>query len=191
MAVERSRAAAARAQELGATFGRISDSFERIGLVALNAGLEGARLGENAGRALLLVSDEVRMQSSRGGEAARDLSSALGEVAAELGQLGAQVTQARDSGGDVAQDAARVGTACGEAASAIADVGERLRRATGSDPEVVRAIAEAGENARALVASLTALSGKVPRNLLLAALRPVLEPLARLLSDEGEDEGSE
>jgi hypothetical protein len=48
----------------------------------------------------------------------------------------------------------------------------------------VKAIAETADNARALVASLGALSGKVPRNLLLSALRPALDPLARLLADE-------
>ena len=64
-------------------------------------------------------------------------------------------------------------------------MGERVKKATGSDPEAVRAIAEASERARALVASLAALSGKVPRALLLSALRPALEPLARLLARRG------
>ncbi|MGH7437812.1 MAG: hypothetical protein ACRENE_19210, partial [Polyangiaceae bacterium] len=67
--------------------------------------------------------------------------------------------------------------------SALADVGERVRRATGSDPEAVRAIAEASERARALVLALSAVAGKVPRALLVAALRPALEPLAALLAD--------
>jgi hypothetical protein len=64
-------------------------------------------------------------------------------------------------------------------------MGDRVKKATGSDPEAVRAIAEASERARALVASLAALNGKVPRIMLLSALRPAIEPLARLL---GEDE---
>jgi hypothetical protein len=73
------------------------------------------------------------------------------------------------------------------------DIGERVKKATGSDPETVRAVAEASERARALVASLSALSGKVPRALLVGALGPVLAPLSRLLGDEEpeEDERSE
>jgi methyl-accepting chemotaxis protein len=181
---DRTRVVAGRAQELAASLARIADSFERLDLVALNAGLEGARLGESAGRALLLVGDEVRAHTSRGSETARTVSAAAADVVNELSQLSAYVAQARDTTGDVAQEAARVAGASSEAEGALVDIGERLRKATGSDPETVRAIADAGENARALVTSLTALSGKVPRNLLLSALRPMLEPLARLLADE-------
>src|SRR5271170_2074145 len=84
---DRSRAAAARAQEMATAFTRVVDSFDRLGLVALNAGLEGARLGESAGRALLLVSDEVRGQTSRGSDSARELSATLVEIGGELGHL--------------------------------------------------------------------------------------------------------
>ena len=64
----------------------------------------------------------------------------------------------------------------------------RVKKATGSDPETVRAVAEASERARALVTSLSALSGKVPRALLVGTLGPVLAPLARLLTDEEPEE---
>ncbi len=188
---DRTRVVAGRAQELATSLARIGDSFERLDLVALNAGLEGARLGESAGRALLLVGDDVRAHTSRGIETARTVSAAAADVVNELAQLSAYVAQTRETTGDVAQDAARVVGASSEAEGALVDIGERLRKATGSDPETVRAIADAGENARALVASLTALSGKVPRNLLLSALRPMLDPLARLLSDEANEEDGE
>lgn len=188
---DRTRVVAGRAQELATSLARIADSFERLDLVALNAGLEGARLGESAGRALLLVGDDVRAHTSRGIETARTVSAAAADVVNELAQLSAYVAQARETTGDVAQDAARVAGASSEAEGALVDIGERLRKATGSDPETVRAIADAGENARALVSSLTALSGKVPRNLLLSALRPMLDPLARLLSDEANEEDGE
>src|SRR6185436_32842 len=57
---DRSRAAGLRAQDLGQSFARLVDTFERPSLVALNAGLEGARLGEHAGHPLELVSEEVK-----------------------------------------------------------------------------------------------------------------------------------
>jgi methyl-accepting chemotaxis protein len=183
-AADRARNVAARSQELATSLARAVDAFERLTLVALNAGLEGARLGEAQGRALLLLSEEVRGQAARGGETARESAAALTEVVAELSQVSAQMTQVRDTTGDVAQEGARVAAACADAQGALDDIGERLRKATGSDPETVKAIATTAENARALVASLTALSGKVPRNLLLSALRPVLDPLARLLTEE-------
>jgi hypothetical protein len=63
-----------------------------------------------------------------------------------------------------------------------------MRKTTGSDPETARAVAEATEHARALVSALGALSGKVPRGIVVGALRPMLDPLARLL--EGDDAGA-
>jgi hypothetical protein len=88
----------------------------------------------------------------------------------------------------VTQDSARAAGAASDAESALVDVGERVKKATGSDPETVRAVAEASERARALVTSLGALSGKVPRALLVGTLGPVLAPLARLLTDEEPEE---
>jgi methyl-accepting chemotaxis protein len=188
---DKTHALSSRASELQAGFARLLDAFERLGLVALNAGLEGARLGESEGRQLGLVSDEVRAQSSRGADAARELGGWIGQLAAELTQLESSVGQAQVVVAEVIQDSARAAGAAGDAESALIDMGERVRKATGSDPEAVRAIAEASERARALVASLAALSGKVPRGMLVSALKPAIEPLARLLAEderEGESE---
>jgi methyl-accepting chemotaxis protein len=190
-AADRTRAVVGRAQEAVANLARLGEAFERLGLIALNAGLEGARLGETAGRGLVLVSDEVRMLSARGLDTSRDAASAAGDVVRELGQLGDLFAQARDATAELTHDAARAASASAEAEAALVELNDRVRKSTGSDPETVRAIAEAGENARALVASLTALTGKVPRGLLVGALRPVLDPLARLLADDDGDEGGE
>ena len=186
---DRSRSIASRASDLQAGFARLHDTFERLGLVALNAGLEGARLGEAEGRQLGLVADEVRAQSARGGDASRDLGVAIGQLASELSQLEQQIGQAQSVVAEVTQDSARAAGAASDAESALLDMGERVKKATGSDPEAVRAIAEASDRARALVSALSSLAGKVPRPMLLAAVRPALEPLARLLSeDEAESE---
>jgi methyl-accepting chemotaxis protein len=181
---DRTHALSSRAAELQAGFARVLDAFERLGLVALNAGLEGARLGETEGRQLGLVSDEVRAQSSRGADAARELGTGIGQLATELAVLESNVNQAQVVVAEVTQDSARAAGAASDAEAALLDIGERVKKATGSDPEAVRAIAEASERARALVASLAALSGKVPRTMLISALRPAIEPLARILADE-------
>jgi methyl-accepting chemotaxis protein len=188
---DRMRALSSRAAEAQAGFARIIEAFERLALVALNAGLEGARVGEVEGKQLGLVSDEVRAHSSRGAEMARDLGAGLAQLAVELGQLESNVAKAQAVVDEVTQDSARALGAASDAESALADVGERVKRATGSDPETVRAIAEVSERARALVASLGTLSGKVPRSLLAAAMRPVLEPLARLLAEDDPGDGEE
>jgi methyl-accepting chemotaxis protein len=183
---DRARAVSARAQDLSTSFARIVDSFARLELVALNAGLEGARLGEGGAQALSLVSDEVRAQATRGSEAARELSTTLAEIGSELLQVNNGVDRTREAAAEVAQEAARVGGASADAERALVDIGDRLRKATGSDPETARAIGEATEHARALVSALGTLSGKVPQALVVSALRPVLEPLARML--DGEDD---
>jgi methyl-accepting chemotaxis protein len=186
---DRARAVSARANDLSASFGRITDAFARLELVALNAGLEGARLGEGAGgQGLALVADEVRGQSNRGAEASRELATSLSEIGSELLQVHGSLDRAREASAEVAQEAARVGGASADAERALAEMGDSLKKATGSDPETARAIADATEHARALVSALGTLSGKVPQAIVLSAMRPVLEPLARLL--EGDEEQS-
>lgn len=186
---DRARAVAARAQDLSGSFSRVVDAFARLELVALNAGLEGARMGEGAAQALGLVSDEIRGQATRGSEASRELASALAEIGSELVQVNASLDRTREASAEVAQEAARVGGASADAERALGDIGERLKKTTGSDPETARAIAEATEHARALVSALGTLSGKVPQALVVSALRPVLEPLARMLEGDEEESG--
>ncbi len=183
---DRARAVSARSADLAASFTRLKEAFARLELVALNAGLEGARLGEGPGHALGLVSDEVRAQATRGSEACRELGLSLGEIGSELLQVHASLDRAREASAEVAHEAARVGGASADAERALSEMGDRLKKATGSDPETARAIADASEHARALVAALAALSGKAPQTLVVAALRPVLDPLLRLL--EGDDD---
>jgi hypothetical protein len=168
----------------------VLDAFDRLGLVALNAGLEGARVGEAEGRQLALVGEEVRDQSARGGDAGRDLAANLAQLAGDLGQLEVQIGQAQTVVAEITQESARAAGASSDAEAALLDAAERIKRATGSDPETVRALAEAGERARALIASLTALRDKVPRKLLVGVLRPAVEPLETLLADGDPDDDS-
>lgn len=188
---DRARAVAGRAQELSTSFARVTDTFERLGLIALNAGLEGARLGEAAGQSLTMVGDEVRAHAGRGAESARELGAMLAEVGTELSQLNTSLERAREASAEVAQEATRAGASASDAERALGELGERLRKATGNDPETVRAIAEATEHARSLVAALGALSGKVPQGLVVTALRPMLDPLVRLLADDEADADEE
>jgi methyl-accepting chemotaxis protein len=187
-AQDRARAMSARAQEITASTTKIGELFERLGLVALNAGLEGARLGEGPGRSLTLVAEEVRDHASRGVDGARELGTALAECVAELGQIASQVDKVREASSDATQEAARAAGLAVDGERALVEMGERMRKTTGSDPETARSIAQATEHARALVLALSQVSGKVPRAIVVGALRPVLEPLARLLEgDESAD----
>jgi methyl-accepting chemotaxis protein len=184
-AQDRARAMSTRSQEIAASGTKIGELFERLGLVALNAGLEGARLGEGPGKSLSLVAEEVRDYTTRGVDASRELQAALSECVAELGQIAAQVDRVRAASTDATLDAARAAGLAVDGERALVEVGQRMRKTTGSDPETARSIAQATEHARALVLALSQVSGKVPRAIVVSALRPVLDPLARLL--EGDD----
>jgi hypothetical protein len=186
------RGAHGRVAELQAGAARVVDALERLGLVALNAGLEAARLGEAEGRALALVGEEVRAQAARGSDVARSLAAGFAETLGALGRLGAQTDHAHAVVAEVTQDATRAAGASTDAEGALVDLGERVRSTTGSDPETIRAVVEASEKARALVVSLGALHGKVRSDALLGALMPLFEPLALVLaaaSDVADSEG--
>jgi methyl-accepting chemotaxis protein len=177
------RSLSGRTQEIERSAARAVDAFERLSVVALNASLEAVRLGEGPGRALSLVSDEVRVHAARGTETARGLMQAVREVGLEAGGIVTRIDEARVPLADASGEAARAQGAASEAERALGDVQNRLRKATGSDPEIVHAVTEAAEHARALVASLGTLTGRVPRSLLLGVLAPLFEPLLRAVDD--------
>jgi methyl-accepting chemotaxis protein len=183
------RGLVARTEDLQRHLSRLAEAFERLNIVALNTGLEGARLGETAGKPLSLVSEEVRAQAERGAETTREIGRSLSECSREIAGLQARFDDARGHGADVTQQASSAAASASESGRALVELGDRLRTATGSDPETAQAIAQATEHARALVTALGALSGRVPRALLTSALRPMLEPLVRsLFVDEEADE---
>jgi len=188
---DRVRSVATRSGDLSQSFAKAIDGFERLGLVALNAGLEAARLGEEQGRGLTLVGEEVRGLSARGADGLRELSAALAEISSELQQVTQGVDRAREASAEVSQEAARAGGLLADGERAASDMSDRLRNATGTDPETARAVAEVEQHARALVGALARLTGKVPRALVMTTLRPVLEPLFGMFESDADEEPEE
>lgn len=181
---ERAGAMAAHVEGLTLAATRVVDTFERLSIIALNAGLEGARVAEPAGKALLLLSEEIRAHVERGAETTRDLAMVVEEIAAEASLIQGQVREALDAQDSTGREANMLGDALRRNGLALADVERNLRRVTGVDPEVARSIAVAAEHARGLLTALSALRAATPaRPLLLGALRPVLAPLSRLLGE--------
>lgn len=184
--VDRGRALSRRSEEFSGASQRLIDGYERLALLALNTGLEANRIGDKAGRALGLVSEDIRSHANTGGELARGLGDSLAELTSELESLVESIEQSRVLAGELAQSAEHAEAAGAEGQRALVEIRERLKKATGSDPETMRAIAEVTEHARALVTGLGTLTGKVPERLVIAAVRPVLEPLLRLLASDEE-----
>jgi methyl-accepting chemotaxis protein len=182
-AAERASLVVARAEGLGPGASRVTEAFERLGVVALNAGLEAARAGEPQGRALLLLSEEIRANVVRGADAAAELARAVDELGSEAAEVRRQIERSRTEVSDVGQEAAQLQAAAGIAAKSLEDLGARLRKATGIDPEMARVVALAADHARGLVTALSAISTADPAAPLLLALRPVVAPLVRLLAE--------
>lgn len=184
--VDRGRTLARRSEDFTRSSQRLIDGYERLALLSLNTGLEANRIGDKAGRALGLVAEDIRSHSTTGSELARGLGDSLGELTKELESLVETIEQSRALGTELAHTAEHAETASAEGQRALGEIRERLKKATGSDPETMRAIAEVTEHARALVSGLGTLTGKVPERLVIAAVRPVLEPLLRLLASDEE-----
>jgi hypothetical protein len=180
-AAERASLVAARSEGLAPCAARVTEAFERLGVVALNAGLEGARTGEAQGRALLLLSDEIRANVVRGADAAAELARAVDDIAAESAEVRRQIERSRFEVSEVGQEAAQLQAAAASASNSLDALGVRLRKATGVDPELARIVALAAEHARGLMTALSALSSAAQAGAVLATLRPVIAPLVRLL----------
>jgi hypothetical protein len=193
-AAERASVVTAHADGLSASSGRVIESFERLGVVALNAGLEGARVPEAQGRALLLLSEEIRANVRRGTDAAEQLARAVEEIGSESADVRQKLERSRLEVGEVGQEAALLQAAAQQAARSLDDLAARLRKITGIDPEVARAMAAAGDHARGLMTALSTLSTASPGGAVAGALRPVIGPLVKLLREidgEGASEGDE
>ena len=184
-ALERSNSLGTRAEAAQSGARLAVDAFDRLSIVALNAGLEGARLGETQGKALLLLSEEIKANVTSGVEAGRKLvgiASGLGQDALDLSQ---RIDRLAKDSHELGGDAALLKTAAQDTSLALVELETRLRKATGLDPELARNLADAGDHAKGLILALTALEARdigQDRGAVGDALGPVLSPLKKLLA---------
>jgi methyl-accepting chemotaxis protein len=182
-AADHSRLLASRGRDVRAAASQVREALERAKLVALNAGLEGARLGEPIGKALVAVADELRSAIGRALEALEEHLTLVGQVERDREKLRDQVENARQSAASLAEELLRVQASQREATAALGELGQGLKRTTGTDPEVARTLAAASEHARGLIDALNVLASRPQRNLALRALRPTIRPLLRLMRE--------
>jgi methyl-accepting chemotaxis protein len=180
-AADQVRLLVARGRDARVPTEQLRDSLERAKLVALNAGLEGARLGEPSGRALAGVADEMRALAGRALDALEQHQQMLAQVERDREKLLAQIEQAQQRARELADELLRSQAAQREAELALAEIGTSLASTSRTDPETARALTDAAEHARALVQSLTALSARGEPGLVAATLGPALRPLWRAL----------
>ncbi|MBI5538136.1 MAG: hypothetical protein HY898_35770 [Deltaproteobacteria bacterium] len=185
--LETARTAQARADEIGPALVRVTETLERLRLVALNVGLEGSRMGDAAGRSLTMVSDEVRTYVERGVEALHDTRALVEEVGPTAGHVAEHAEALRQSEADLGGEILRVQSLAQETSRSVEEIGRWARKLSETDPETATILARAAEHARGLVSDLSLLKSATQTELARAVLRPIIEPLVRLLRDLGGD----
>ncbi|HMI90755.1 MAG TPA: methyl-accepting chemotaxis protein [Polyangiales bacterium] len=182
-AVDHARLLLSRSRDIKSAADRVRESLDRAKLIALNAGLEGARLGESVGRPLVSVADEMRSVAARGLDALAEHLGVLDQVDRERERLRDYVEQARQVASQLADELLRAQSAQRESVDALAAFAEYLQKATGTDPETARAVSEARDHVRGLSGVLSQLPSEAQRELLLRVLGPSLAPLRALLGE--------
>jgi methyl-accepting chemotaxis protein len=183
---ERIRRCEAKFADLRSGIQRLQEIDTRLGVIALNAGLEGSRTENRVGQALVRVADEVRAQVNRSEIASNELLSTIEELAQESDQLSEQINSSRITGSHLVEEASNCLAQSHQSDQSLAELGLHLLQQTGFDANLAESIENAKKYSEALAGTLASLRTKnPPRRWLL----PVLEPIIRMLS-ELEDEGN-
>ncbi len=161
-------------------------ALDRIKIVALNAGLEGARLGDLAGKALIAVSDELRNLTTRGLELLSEQASTVEQMEADRQRV---VVLSERSQSQLSEVESRLREALSTEQlnhQALSRFAGALEAATGLDVEAASHLSQISEQARSLVKLLTGLSKPEHQRAVRSALLPALEPLVLWLSSSAD-----
>jgi len=167
-----------RNRELRSSAAAVRDALERARLAALNAGLEGARLGEPVGKAVLVMADDLRVLLSRATEALEDHIALFSELERERDRWLDELSQTRELVAAAAQRLRELGGVEAASSQALSRLRVSLKQHLGTAPERARIVADAGAQVRALNDSLAKLKALGPEGETSAAL--LMEPLSAL-----------
>ncbi|HYP88671.1 MAG TPA: hypothetical protein VEQ59_10965 [Polyangiaceae bacterium] len=151
---------ALRGRELRSSVQELRDTLERGRLSTLNAALEGARLGEVAGKALLAMTDEVRSALGHGADVLDDHAARVGELERERERLLLALGPLADAARALASEAARAADRSRSQQGALAELALELRQGLGVDPELGGLVARASREAADLLDTLAALEAR-------------------------------
>lgn len=174
-----------RGRDVKANVQHVRDMLERAKLTALNAGLEGARLGEPIGKVMVSVSDELRVLLARSIDEIDDHSNLLVEIERERERWLSEINPVFEGCRALGSELSRIHALQRASSSALGTLGSELRRAIGGDPEALAMIAEASELAHNLAKVLSTIAEKRPDQLSGDTLGRLLEPLLSLAAPPG------
>jgi len=186
---EQSRKLEVRLRDTRSSATHLADALERIKLVALNTGLEGARLGESTGKALVSIADEVRSLASRGLEVVASHLRLVEEAELEQKKL-IEASQLAQSLATELSNLLRQTQECQIDALASLDMLEKaIERASGLDATTALEVQRVAEYGLGLLSALEGLSVSRRQKIAKTMLLPAVEPLLRKLLNvaHGED----
>jgi hypothetical protein len=155
---------ALRGRDLRANVQELRDTLERGRLSTLNAALEGARLGEVAGKALMSMTEEVRSALGRSADVLDDHATRVAELERERERLVLALGPLADAARAVANEVTRASERHRAQQAALAGLAGELRQQLGVDPELGGLVARASREAQELLATLAALEARGAQN---------------------------
>jgi len=171
----------ARGRDVRNSLQQVRESVDRAKLTALNAGLEGARLGDPVGKALVVTGDEVRNLLARAMDALEDHAALLAEVDRDRDRCFADLTQLSDGTRQTASALARAEQQSQLNNALLGELKIDLSELWGTDPETARVLGQATVQLKTTADALRRLS------LQPSALRELLGPLLALVPPEEDD----
>lgn len=151
---------ALRGRDLRASVQELRDTLERGRLSTLNAALEGARLGEVAGKALMAMTDEVRSALARSADVLDDHATRVGELERERERMVLALGPLADAARAVASEITRAAERARSQRAALAELSLELRQQLGVDPELGGLLARATREASDFLGTLSALEAR-------------------------------
>lgn len=151
---------ALRGRDLRASVQELRDTLERGRLSTLNAALEGARLGEVAGKALMSMTEEVRSALGRSADVLDDHATRVAELERERERLVLALGPLADAARAVASEVTRAAERSRSQRDALAELASEMRVQLGVDPELGGLVARAAREAAELLDTLAALEAR-------------------------------
>jgi methyl-accepting chemotaxis protein len=185
IAQESGQKLSARGRDIRNTLQLLREAVERAKLTALNAGLEGARMGDSVGKALVVMGDEVRNLLARAVDALEEHAGLLAEVDRDRDRCLAEVAHLSNGARDVGAALARAEAHSQLSTALLGELRTDLHELFGADLQSARALAETAAHVKTLANSVQELKQRSSASD--DALRELLSPLLALLPPPRED----
>jgi hypothetical protein len=148
---------ALRGRDLRASVQELRDTLERGRLSTLNAALEGARLGEPVGKALLAMTEEVRSALGRSADVLDEHAARVAELERERERLVLALGPLADAARAVAAEVSRAAQRSRAEREALTALGRALRDELGVDPELGGLLSRGSREAQDFLQTLSTL----------------------------------